>query len=584
MEPCTKRARMAPRVIPVSSGPCVWWVRNDLRVQDNPVVRVVVGAALCDQREFCAVFCFDPRFLDQSPYGRVTDPEFTKSIWSRKSVNFQSRKTNALRARFWIQCVLKLRDDMARRGSKLLICYGKPEEVLPGLPEGSEVKCQPEPVSIEQTDVEQFVSEALRKKGSKLRKDPGAMSLYHPDDLPFDIKDRPDNYSALCRALGWCDLWTSTDRFDWATPVRGTVPAPSVFPPVPKGLDLPGLISEEVLADETKFLRHLGYSDEEIKEAQAQPIPEGGEDAARQELEEWIAKSNEAPALQDTKLPAATYADLPCAGQAGPQAGVDPMQWLNLTTPDGGMRFSHYLAVGCISARELFGRSQETPFFAMVAHRLMWREFHRLYAIKYGRRIAWLQGPAKVKRSWKDDPEVAEAWKKGKTGVPYIDACQRELLQTGWLAYKGRKTSAHFFIFDLWMDWRIGAFHFEEVLLDYDFAMNYGNWAVVAKIGNGGASAWDGSREFDPQFWDLRFKLSAEQKNDPSGEYIRKWVPELRNVEARFIHTPWEMSDEDMQASSCVLGKEYPKSLVGPLDLRQCEPDWKESEMDQKMA
>merc|ERR1719352_1196642 len=125
----------------------------------------------------------------------------------------------------------------------------------------------------------------------------------------------------------------------------------------------------------------------------------------------------------------------------------------------------------------MFARSQETPFFAMCAHRLMWREFHRLYAIKYGRRIAWLQGPAKVKRSWKTDPEIAEAWKVGKTGVPYIDACQRELNKTGWLAYKGRKTSAHFF--------------------DYDFAMNYGNWAVVAKIGNGGGSAWAGSTAVD---------------------------------------------------------------------------------------
>merc|ERR1719436_742021 len=276
----------------------------------------------------------------------------------------------------------------------------------------------------------------------------------------------------------------------------------------------------------------------------------------------------------------AVFWDLPCAGQQGPSKEHDPFQWVNLAKADGGLRISHYMAVGCISAREIFHRSKETPNLAMVAHRLLWRDFHRLYAIKYHRRIAWLQGPARVERSWKNDPEIAEAWKKGLTGVPYIDACQRELQQTGWLAYKGRKTSAHFLVFDLWMDWRIGAFHDEETLFDYDFAMNYGNWAVVAKIGNGGASAWAGSVDFDPEHIDLRWKLRAEQKNDPTGAYIRRWVPELRNVEDKYIHTPWEMSTEEMTASGCVIGNDYPASLVGALELAGCEPkpmedDWK---------
>lgn len=569
-EPALKKAR----VIPTSTGPCIWWARNDLRVQDNPVLRAVVGAALADRRNFAAVFCFDPRFLDRSPYGRVTDPEFKKSISTRKSINFSSRKTSALRARFWIQCVLKLGEELSARGSKLLVCYGKPEDVLGKLPSGSEVKCLPEPVSIEQTDVEDFVRAELVKGGSKLRGDPGAMSLYHPDDLPFHPKERPDNYSAMAKALGWKDLWTSSERHWWATPVRGPVPAPSVFPPPPSDFVLPGLIPQDVLADETRLLKHLGYTDEEIREAQAQQIPLGGEPAARQWLEQWVAENQKPKELDEKMLKTLVYSDLPCAGQSGPSLGLDPFQWVNLATAHGGFRISHYMAVGCISAREIFARSQETPYFAMAAHRLMWREFHRMYAIKYGRHIAWQQGPARVERSWKQDPDIAEAWKKGRTGVPYIDACQRELLQTGWLAYKGRKTSAHFLVFDLWMDWRIGAFHDEECLLDYDFAMNYGNWAVVSKIGNGGSSAWDGSREFDPEHWDMRSKLRAEQQNDPSGTYIRRWVLELGNVEDKYIHTPWLMSEKEMQACGCTVGVDYPASLVGPLNLSNLDEGW----------
>merc|ERR1719321_1982206 len=83
---------------------------------------------------------------------------------------------------------------------------------------------------------------------------------------------------------------------------------------------------------------------------------------------------------------------------------------------------------------------------------------------------------------WKSDSEAALRWKAGRTGIPYIDACMRELNETGWLAYKGRKTVATFLAIDLWLDWRIGGFHFEEMLLDYDVAMNYGNWAFCARV------------------------------------------------------------------------------------------------------
>ena len=113
----------------------------------------------------------------------------------------------------------------------------------------------------------------------------------------------------------------------------------------------------------------------------------------------------------------------------------------------------------------------------------------------------------------------------------------------------------------------------KEVLFDYDFAMNYGNWGVVAKIGNGGSSAWDGSRGVDEEHWDLRFKLRAEQENDPSGAYIRRWVPELQNVDTKHIHTPWAMNVAEMQECGCVIGKDYPASVVGALEIADCVPD-----------
>jgi len=262
--------------------------------------------------------------------------------------------------------------------------------------------------------------------------------------------------------------------------------------------------------------------------------------------------------------------DLPVSETAD-KDGHDALQWANLSQPDGWCNISHYLAVGCISAREMFSRASEHKNFTGVAHRLMWREFHRLNAIHWHRRIAWLQGPGRVERPWTTDPVIVAAWKQGKTGVPYIDACMRELHETGWLAYKGRKTAGFFLVFDLGVDWRVGAFHYEDELLDYDFAMNYGNWVTVAKVDkprNWGESEVNPEEKHD----EMRWKLSAEKTNDPTGAYIRKWVPELRSVEDRFIHTPWGMKEEDMATCGCTIGKDYPASIVGALDLNISNP------------
>jgi len=139
----------------------------------------------------------------------------------------------------------------------------------------------------------------------------------------------------------------------------------------------------------------------------------------------------------------------------------------------------------------------------------------------------------------------------------------RELRQTGWLAYKGRKTAGHFMVFDLGLDWRIGAFHYEEVLLDYDCAMNYGNWVTVAKVDK----PRGGGYGVDETHADLCWKLSAEKANDPTGEYIRRWVPELEKVPDKYIHAPWAMSEKDMAESGCKLGQHYPESMVGRLVL-----------------
>ena len=245
-------------------------------------------------------------------------------------------------------------------------------------------------------------------------------------------------------------------------------------------------------------------------------------------------------------------------------AGVDPLAWHTLALPRGWTQLSHYLAVGCISARDVFAHAAPHRHFAGVCHRLLWREWHRLNAVRWGRRLFWLQGPGRVQRPWRTDAAAVEAWRRGRTGVPYIDACMRELRRTGWLAYKGRKTVGHFLVADLGVDWRVGACHFEEVLLDYDCAMNYGNWVTVARVDRPRRRGADWG---DAGHRELASKLAAERANDPRGEYIRAWVPELCGVGAAHVHAPWEMEEAEMVRCGCVVGRDYPAPITGPISL-----------------
>merc|ERR1719450_1765096 len=104
-------------------------------------------------------------------------------------------------------------------------------------------------------------------------------------------------------------------------------------------------------------------------------------------------------------------------------------------------------------------------------------------AIKYGVRLFRLQGPGGQYQFPRcGSSEAGTKWKLGQTCIPYIDACMRELNQTGWIPYHKRKTVACFLCHDLLVDWRVGGFHFEEMLLDYDVAMNYGNWIFSARV------------------------------------------------------------------------------------------------------
>ena len=118
-------------------------------------------------------------------------------------------------------------------------------------------------------------------------------------------------------------------------------------------------------------------------------------------------------------------------------------------------------------------------------------------------------------------------WCTGSTGYPLVDANMRELKRTGWMSNRGRQNVASFLIWDLKVDWRRGARWFETHLIDYDVTSNWCNWISAASLSGGRINRFN--------------VVKQSHQYDPSGDYLRKWLPELRSLMEEEIHEPWKL-------------------------------------------
>lgn len=196
---------------------------------------------------------------------------------------------------------------------------------------------------------------------------------------------------------------------------------------------------------------------------------------------------------------------------------------------------SAYLKYGCISIRETYQRMKSVLGLEDgLIRQLIWRDFylHIVDGFPYV-----LQGkslkPSYDKIQWRNNASYIRAWKDGKTGFPIVDACMRELNTTGYMHNRGRLIVASFLIKLLLVDWRIGEKYFAQNLIDYDPASNNGNWQWVA---GSGADSQPYFRIFNP--W------TQGMKHDPECKYIKKWLPELEDVESKHIHA-WDKYSND---------------------------------------
>ena len=176
-----------------------------------------------------------------------------------------------------------------------------------------------------------------------------------------------------------------------------------------------------------------------------------------------------------------------------------------------------------------------------------WREFNHSLINFFPHMLEGNYSKKFDKFPWQKNSKFFLAWKKGLTGYPIVDAGMRELYSTGWMHNRVRMIVGSFLVKHLLINWIEGEKYFKNCLLDYNEANNVSGWQWVAGCG---ADAAPYFRIFNP--------ILQGEKFDRDGEYVKKWVPELKKVPKKYIHKPWELKDEKILK----LGKEYPFPIV----------------------
>lgn len=461
------------------------WFKNDLRLHDH----AALFSACKESSEIIPVFCFDPR-----------------QFWK---VDLKIEKTGSFRAKFLIESVENLRQNLIKAGANLVVRIGKPEEEIPKLA----IACQAEAVFFseevtqEEKSIEKNLENAVWKKGIETKAF-WQSTLFHIEDLPFPINQTPEVFTQFRKE---CEKFSR---------VRKSIEKPEKikFPEI--GIEL-GKIPE---------LSTFALSEPSVSKKGVLPFI-GGEDAGIQRLQTYFWENDCLKNYKETRN--------------------------GLLGPDYSSKFSAWLALGCISPRYIYEeveryekeRKKNDSTYWMIFE-LIWRDYFRFISKKHGSKIFRLQGIKSDVDKWRIDKDLFWKWADGRTGIPFVDANMRELNATGFMSNRGRQNVASFLVNDLGIDWRWGAMYFESQLIDYDVCSNWGNWMYVAGVGN------------DPR--ENRYFNILKQANnyDKKGDFVRFWIPELSKIPGFDIHQPFELSTKELKQFGVSLGGNYPFPMV----------------------
>ena len=530
-----------------------WFRQTDLRLHDNPALcrtvelasgkssakRVVGAPPPPDSAKsgILPVFIFDSRLFG-------SDVQFKSG---EKLKHNTSIKCSARRAKFLLESIKDLRYSLEKKGSGLVVALGEPEKILSGIASDAcksdglimNVVCQEE-VCSEELAVDKAVRASLAKtlkSGGKFNFETvWGSTMYDPSTLPFDqgVYGIPDTFTPFRNKVEKnCEIGLPLD-----------VPSDEDLA-LPKECQDGSLFSssEKCSLSYMPTLSDLGYNEDDIAEVSTNDprtaLPDnyrGGETYALARVKDYIWTRDLLKIYFDTRN-----------GMIGSDYSTKFAPWLAL-----GNVSPRYIAKECQKYEEARVQNKSTYW---VVFELLWRDYFKFFAKKHGDNLFYLSGTIgekAAKRKWGMDPKLLKAWKEGMTGYPLVDANMRELKATGFMSNRGRQNVASFLAIDMNMDWRYGAWHFEETLLDFDVHSNWGNWCAAAGMTGGRLN---------------RFNIVKQSKDyDFGGEYVRLWCPELKNVPDKYVHSPWQMSESQMDEFGVKIGhgRDYPSPIVDP--------------------
>jgi len=427
--------------------------QNNLRISDHPLLHQALSE--CDSIAF--VFCFDPQWLQP---GR-----------------FQLKPLGSMRNKFLGESLVDLQKQLQNLGHELNIIGSSLRNLVPqlvnkvGFNRVYRCGCVNHNEASTWQHIESAVADQERQFNLGQRQtqffEQLTHCLFYNEQLPFNLEDLPATFSQFKTRV--IDL-----------EVDSPLPVPSSWCAAE---DLHQHLNFQVYNLDTVLNAESNTSNHEAIQ--------GGSQAGIQHLEAY------------------------CAGQ-------HPSHYKETRNELDGFRnsshLSAWLAHGCLSPREIWHRIktyeqsiERNDSTQWLCYELLWREYFQWYALKFGPKLFAFGGINDSKPCTTFMAQRFQAWCHGNTPFPLVNALMSQLNETGFMSNRGRQIAASCFVNELSLDWRYGAAYFEQQLIDYDIASNWGNWQYLAGVG----ADPRGLRHFNLD------KQTAQY--DPEGQFINKW-------------------------------------------------------------
>lgn len=421
------------------------WFLNDLRTHDQ----ISLARAMAKGNRVIGVFFFVPSQFEIGTFG--------------------FKKTEKFRAKFLLETVQQLEENLAQLNISLLTFFDSPEKVFPLLVKEYEVT----EVFLQKEWTQEELDRLNRVKNVVAPNVTFTESfdqfLFHPEDVPLSFNQIPQVFTQFRKI---CEKKAS---------VRNLASLPKALP------------KENTIHQHSSILslNELGYEEFDTDARTAFPF-QGGENNALNRLDHYFWESKKLSIYKKSRN--------------------------GLIGTDYSSKFSAWLANGSLSPRTVYHKIKEyekeivkNDSTYWLFFELIWRDYFKYISLKHGNAIFKQKGILEKEYEWKTDLKLLHKWINGETSSSFVNANMLEIKNTGWMSNRGRQNVASYFAKELLLDWRIGAAYFEAMLLDYDVHSNYGNWMYVAGVGN------------DPRDRKFNVNLQAE-RYDAQGKFQRLWL------------------------------------------------------------